>query len=205
MIIMDGTMGTKIEEILDKKERLLWRGVINRKALVCLYAVIFGFFCFIGFIVMLPVLSMFFRAGVAGFILGGILFVPFALLILGIIALLFFSAMMREFAITPKRVIIKSGIIGTDFKSIEYNQIKAVAVDVGIIGKIFSVGTIKIDTGKTETYSSGNIRSNNFAIKTRTMYEKFQLIDNPYDVHKQISSFLSRRKESLYSGRRMRY
>src|SRR3989338_2230747 len=95
----------------------------------------------------------------------------------------FFSNFVIEYAITNKRIIIKSGLIGTDYKSIYFEQISQVVIDVGLIGKIFGTGNLKIDTGKTETYSSGGARVGGVShqsIRTRTMYDTLKNIDNPY-------------------------
>jgi len=122
-----------------------------------------------------------------------------------IVFLKFFSDFVVEYAITNKRIIIKSGLIGTDYNSIYFEQINQVVIDVGLIGKIFGTGNLKIDTGKTETYSSGGgvgaggMRYRN--IKTRTMYSVLKNIDIPYEVYNIIQPSITGRRESLYSGR----
>ena len=51
-----------------------------------------------------------------------------------------------EYAITDKRIIIRSGMIGIDFKFINYSEIDSVNVKVGLIDKIFHVGDIYINS-----------------------------------------------------------
>ena len=51
-----------------------------------------------------------------------------------------------EYAITDKRIIIRSGMIGIDFKFINYTEIDSVNVKVGLIDKIFRVGDIYINS-----------------------------------------------------------
>ena len=51
-----------------------------------------------------------------------------------------------EYAITDKRIIIRSGMIGIDFKFINYTEIDSVNVKVGIIDKVFRVGDIYINS-----------------------------------------------------------
>lgn len=51
-----------------------------------------------------------------------------------------------EYAITDKRIIIRSGVIGIDFKFINYTEIDSVNVKVGFIDKIFKVGDIYINS-----------------------------------------------------------
>lgn len=98
---------------------------------------------------------------------------------------------VTKYAVTEKRVIFESGIIGTDIKSIYFDQIKDLSVNVGLVGKIFSTGTISLDTGKTMSTKNG----------TTSVFDMIENIDTPYDVYKIVQKGLSERKESLYSGR----
>lgn len=95
------------------------------------------------------------------------------------------------YVITNKRVIIKSGLIGADMRSIFFEKIKSTFVNVGILGKIFGTGTIMIDSGNITQTKNG----------TQIAYDKFANIDKPYEVYKILQSHLSNRKEGLESGR----
>ncbi len=57
------------------------------------------------------------------------------------------------YAITNKRVIFQSGIIGRDFGIVDYDKINDMAVMVGIIDKVFgkNSGNISISGGRTIT------------------------------------------------------
>lgn len=197
-------MSHYIDNILENKEHKKWEGKINRKVLAT------GLI--IGLVIVIGISSFFFvketinytsngqPKQINGFSVGiGILLIGFVVLFLN-----FFSNLVAEYAITNKRVIIKSGLIGTDYKSIYFEQISQVVIDVGLIGKMFGTGNLKVDTGKTETYSSGGTRVGGVHhqnIKTRTMYEVLKNIDSPYDVYKLIQPSITGRRESLYSGR----
>ena len=111
----------------------------------------------------------------------------------------FFSNFVKKYLITNKRVLIKSGLIGTDFVSLYFTQIRSANVNVGLIDKIFGVGTINIDTGKIETVQSGS--GSNQRHSTRTAYDKLIHIKAPYEVYKYFQTTLTNREESLYSGR----
>lgn len=95
------------------------------------------------------------------------------------------------YAITSKRVIIKSGLIGADLRSVYYEQMRSVFVDVGIVGKLFGTGTVMIDTGQITQTDKG----------TKTIYDRLANIRHPYDVYKILQERVSNRKESLSSGR----
>lgn len=49
-----------------------------------------------------------------------------------------------SYAFTDKRIIIRSGLVGIDFKYIYYTDINTVQVSVGILDRLFKVGDIKI-------------------------------------------------------------
>jgi hypothetical protein len=49
-----------------------------------------------------------------------------------------------EYVFTNKRIIIRSGIIGIDFKNIYYTEIESVNLKVGLVDKMLGVGDIYI-------------------------------------------------------------
>ena len=192
----------EIKNILESNEKIVWQGKINRNVLI--FSLIFP-------LIVVLIISLFFFSqksvnvdfeGGSSRQFNGQL-IGFAIIILGLIFSLikFFVDFVKEYLITEKRVVIKSGIIGTDFKSIYFDQIKNVMVDVGLIGKIFKVGSIKIDIGKTRTYSTGGTNNQPTRVETKTMYDVLKHIDSPYETFKYVQSSLEGRKESLYSGR----
>lgn len=200
-------MNTDISNLLQPDEKVFWQGVINRKVLYVSILILLSIVIIVaGFLSQGPI--SYTSGGQTKYISGPL----FGLIIgvIGIVAALwwYFQQIVTEYVVTSKRAMIKSGLIGTDFKSIYFEQMQEVLVDVDLIGKIFSVGTIKIDTGKTETHSQssgyGNVQRGNTGgmnIKTRTMYSNLSYIETPYEVYKYMNNALSGRKESLYSGR----
>jgi uncharacterized membrane protein YdbT with pleckstrin-like domain len=110
--------------------------------------------------------------------------------------IIFFSNYVKEYVITDKRILIKSGLIGTDFNSIYFTEIKSANVNVGLIDKLLAVGTINVDTGKVASTSDKN-----GVTSVNTVYDKLLHIDTPYEVYKYFQEALTSRQESLYSGR----
>ena len=56
-----------------------------------------------------------------------------------------------EFAITNKRIIIKTGLIRRDTFEMNLSKIESISVDQSILGRIFGYGTVKIGgTGGTK-------------------------------------------------------
>lgn len=128
--------------------------------------------------------GVFIRSITAGFVIG------ILILVLGII-LANMSYTRTHYAITNKRAIMQSGIIGRDFKSVDYDRMQNVSVDVGLLGVIFKVGTVKIFTGEVETASSGKMSY------IRSKYDQFEYVASPYEVLKKLQTELSKRKEKL--------
>ena len=105
--------------------------------------------------------------------------------------LTFFGFKATEYTISDKRFILKSGMIGADIRSVYYDQIRSVYVVVGLVGKIFGTGTIKIDTGRTKSHKRHN--------RSVTHYDKISNIKNPYEVYKILQNNISESKENIDS------
>ncbi|MDO8499161.1 MAG: PH domain-containing protein [bacterium] len=187
-----------ISNILETNEKVVWQGKINRKVAVMSH--------FITIIIYLAIVGFLFSLGVIHYtsndqakqINGSTIGMIVLLFMLFTTAMSFLSNMVAEYAITQKRVVLKYGLIGADFKSVYFDQIKNIMVDVGLIGKIFGTGTVNIDIGATETFvTSGKVGG----VRTKPVYDVLKDIDNPYEVYKLLQQSLEGRKESLYSGR----
>lgn len=144
---------TDIQDIVNKGEQILWRGKPKKSAFIL--GSIFN---------MLPIgliWLLFDGAFIAGIIATGSLKSMPVGVIIGIIA--FFAIHLipvwawigsvitashkyknLEYAFTNKRIIIRSGIIGVDFKNIYYSEIESVNLKVGLSDKLLKVGDIYI-------------------------------------------------------------
>lgn len=56
-----------------------------------------------------------------------------------------------EYVFTDKRIIVRSGIVGIDFKNVYYSEIEGVNLRVGILDRLFKVGDIYIQSMKQST------------------------------------------------------
>lgn len=193
-------MEKEIELTLEKGEEIVWEGKQDLKS-----SILVGLS---GLLIFFIIGSIFYFVGTgssgtctingqqkpASDCAGTFLYVFYGLVILGILTPIgsYMQYKVTHYVFTNKRILLKSGLIGADMRSIYYDQIKSSFVDVGIIGKIFGTGTIKIDTGRmTETKNGGSI----------TEYDRLSNIKNPYELYGRLQSILSDRKEGLFSGR----
>jgi hypothetical protein len=77
------------------------------------------------------------------------------------------------YAYSNRRLMMRSGVFGTSFKSIDYDRIQELDVTIGIIDRLFNVGTIRAFCGATTS-------------KGARIYDRFVSIPNPYEVYKGI-------------------
>jgi membrane protein YdbS with pleckstrin-like domain len=189
----------EITAVLEPNENIIWQDVVNRQVIAFYLVFSLAIVAGLSIYAFSKETIEYTSNGVAKTIAGAT--VGLVVLIGGIVFSLlgFFSNVVKKYVITNKRVLIRSGLIGTDFNSIYFTQVRNANVNVGLIDKLFSVGTINIDTGKIETVTSGNDK--NRTSQTKTAFDKLLHVSNPYEVYKYFQTTLTSREESLYSGR----
>ena len=77
------------------------------------------------------------------------------------------------YAYSNRRLMMRGGVFGTSFKSIDYDRIQELDVVVGIIDRLFNVGTVRAFCGATTS-------------KGARVYDRFVSIGNPYEVYRGI-------------------
>jgi len=87
-----------------------------------------------------------------------------------------FSYNNTRYAYTNKRIMMRTGFIGTDFKSIDYDKISDMEVTVNFVERAFNVGSIRFFSGRTETNDG----------TTTKLYDRWEAIPNPYEVFKKV-------------------
>lgn len=91
----------------------------------------------------------------------------------------------RLYAYTNKRVLIRTGVVGVDFKSLDLKMIGASEVRVDLIDKLINKNT-------------GTIKFGSHAIPTNTQgIQAFQFsgIKDPYNVYREIKKYIDEVKE----------
>ena len=144
-----------IDDIIDPNEKVLWRSKPNAKSYVLanmfkMLPIALIWLLFDGAFIFLITRAMI-NGDIGLPILGFI--IPFFLIHLAPVWIWIATTVKSarevknlEYAITDKRIIIRSGFIGIDFKFINYTEIDSVNVKVGLIDKIFRVGDIYINS-----------------------------------------------------------
>lgn len=83
------------------------------------------------------------------------------------------------FAATERRIIIRRGLFGIDYRSIPCDSLGNMEVATGPLHSLFGTGTIRIDGGR---------RSN----KGRVLYENLQGVPDPYETFKYLESLTAK-------------
>ena len=169
----DFDLPPQFEAVKDSDEEVLWLGKPHRTAFIlrgvpflCI-GLIWGAIDYFGFIRNMD-------KKMAGFAIPFFLLhlFPFWGSILNMIRL-FLVHSNTCYAFTNKRLMMRSGFWGIDFKAIDYDKISDIEVNVNPIENMLGVGTIQAFSGRT-TDKGGRI------------YDKFIGIQNPYEVFKAI-------------------
>ncbi|MDD4203475.1 MAG: PH domain-containing protein [Candidatus Omnitrophica bacterium] len=79
------------------------------------------------------------------------------------------------YAITNKRLMIRSGFWGIDFSSIDYDKISDVQVTVNPVENIMKVGTIRFSAGRISPDGT-------------SLTDNFIGVENPYEVFKRVKT-----------------
>lgn len=166
-------MDSSINSILEPQEKIIWQGKVSRRPLgfrLFFQLLLLGGFSFLIFNFSREITSLF--------------YLLFSFLLVGIIVKWLFDC-FKIFFLTDRRLIIRSGLIGTDYNSISFSKIRTLNVVVDLWEKIFAVGTIQIDTGKIKTVGDEKNK------QTKTAYDELLYIDEPYQVYQLIQSTVS--------------
>ncbi len=105
--------------------------------------------------------------------------VPVGIFVLSQVLTLFWAILKYKktfYAITSKRVIVRTGVIGVDYKSLDLSNIGATDVYVGLLDKILGSKTGSISFGS----ASSPLNS-----QTASAYA-FKHVENPYETYKQV-------------------
>lgn len=144
-----------IEDILESSEKILWRSKPNKKSYILskVFQGIFFVLIWLAFDVTFITLMVTHMGEESGMPYAMLAFIiPFFLIHLmpvwiWIVGIIKGALELKniEYAFTDKRIIIRSGLVGIDFKFLYYSEIESVNVRVGLIDKIFRVGDIYIN------------------------------------------------------------
>ena len=183
-----------INMLLSSNEEVLFEVKPNKKRYIfignifgSLLGIIFGAVFFtIGLLIVLRIIA---STNESSMWVGGIVF-----LIFGAIPMLspiinfvtkFFAYKNLMYVVTSDRLIIRSGVIGVDYKEMSLNSITSMNVRVDFFDKLVNPNTGVIYFANASTPMVMNQNG-----KTNTSSFKFEYIENPYDVYKKIKEAL---------------
>ena len=174
-VILPETLPDPFKAVRDKDEKFLWVGepaflpFLLTGVPFLLLGLLWGCFDYFGFIRHMP-------AKMAGFM------IPFFALHLfpfwGSILNMFRLVLVHKntfYAITNKRVMLRSGFWGINFEAIDYDKITDMQVTVNPVENMMGVGSIRFSTGELSS-------------KGAALFKTFISVPAPYEVFKQIKT-----------------
>jgi len=172
-MLTDKNLPPQFEAVKDRDETFLWIGrpefipFISSGIPFLFFGLLWGAFDYFGFIRNMPAKQMAFAIPFFALHL-----FPFYGSILNMIRL-FLVHGNTCYAVTNKRLMMRSGFFGTDFKGIDYDKISDIEINVNPLENLFNVGTVQAYSGRTTDKGS-------------MVYDKFVAIKDPYAVFKRI-------------------
>ena len=121
------------------------------------------------------------------------LLIPIGFFVFGMLIVLLFASIYYKnlyYAYTNKRIIIRSGIFGVDFKSLDMSMIGAVNVYVSLIDKIVCKNTGSITFGSMASPIGGQNAGIGYS---------FCHIAAPYESCREMKSFIDEYKKQVNS------
>lgn len=100
-----------------------------------------------------------------------------------------------KYFVTDKRVIIQRGIIGKEYRVIEYTKIDDLYVKIGLINKIFNTGTVIL---LVEYMYAGSGDSQPRSYQKVDISNSFVAIKKPYDVFNKIKEVSQDIRTDIY-------
>lgn len=146
----------ELDKIIEKNEKVLWEGkpvflpyIVSR----CIISVIIGIV--MGLLILIPL----YLEG-SPFVFGPVLVYMFIFLFFVVLIPIYniWAYKHIHYAITNKRVLLQSGIVGRDFKIVDFDQITNAEVAVGLVDLILkkNTGSLAISTASTFIVQKGN-------------------------------------------------
>lgn len=176
------------DQILDKDENII-EMIKPDKARTFWGSVIGSLFIFI-FIFIFSCLTIFVPSTSGESINYLYMIIPFGIYAVLLLLILIFTNLWYKktaYAYTNKRIIIRTGIIGVDFKALDLKMIGAINVNVSLVDKIVrhQTGSLKFGSMSSPMALAGNSQS---------VYA-FVYVKNPYEVYRKLKEIIEESKK----------
>jgi hypothetical protein len=172
------------DNILDKDEKIVKVFKPNKTKLYLSSSLQFGFVMFFVTLAFLIPLFVSIMHPVIGVLIS--LIITGGLIVLFIFLLkLYYNNLY--FAYSNKRIIIRTGIFGVDYKSLDMGMIGAINVYISLIDKLLkkNTGSISFGSASSPMLSYGNASSNGY---------RFAHIEMPYELYREIKNIIDEYK-----------
>lgn len=156
---IDPNIVQQFDDIINRDEEILWTGAPYLLASILSHG-LYLLFCLILFFLFYFYFSL---------PADSLNYLYFFIFLFGLFELYSIASFKNTyFAISDKRLLVKSGVLGNDYHTLDYDQINDIKVDVNPMEHILGVGTIRTFSTKSPAKSN------------------FYYIHNPYEVFRKI-------------------
>lgn len=172
------TMSSDLKQVLARDEDLLWHGEPDRRSHIVGWVLsgipvlfFFGPFVFFASLFVVFMIGIALDAGLLYLLVGVLAAIGLTLAVVfgGCYLLARRAHKYAEYAVTDRRLIRFSGILGRDYSTVDWTDVEDFEVDVGLLDDRFGTGSVSAVTA-----GSGGVTFSN--------------IIDPYDVLKTIES-----------------
>ena len=194
---------SEFKRILDSDETIIYSYKPNKTRFVWLnllysflVSLIFGGL-FIGFGLITKFVNSDFEDVVFNIVFVILLVIGIVAIVLGSIGALILQLVKYNktcYVVTNKRLVIKTGVIGTDFKTLELKMVQLVDVRVQLLDKLIKPNTGTIIFGSASTPIVDYNYQRGYGSRPRNNLFSFMDINNPYEVSKQIKTHIDSNK-----------
>lgn len=185
----------QFEQIIDKGEEVLLTFKPNRKRFVAIPNVVMTIFLAISLIILIVVVAILLKSEPSDVVVPTFYTMLGVVILFGLMEIFFFIILHVRYkktfyCLTNKRIIIRTGFIGVDFKTLDIKMVGAIDIRVGLLDKIIKPATGNIYFGSS---ASPIITGNNGVFSSSFTFEH---IDDAYTTYKEIKEKIEDVKES---------
>lgn len=202
----------ELDKVLSKGEKIMWEGLPQKQPFIAslfVSVVIASAITVATLVFVMDQIIALLPPAIAPFAIP-LLLLGFLCVVSGISLYGYLVYQNTYYAITDKRVILQSGIIGRDFKTIDFDRVTNVEVNVGLIDKIFghNSGSIFITTPESAQLVTVN-DTNRGAFsgshtEVRIVPTKLAYITDPYAVFAFFKKIPYEAKANMYYPNELR-
>lgn len=195
--MQEDTPNEKYTEVISEEEKVLWKGRRNDSIL--------NFYLIAGLVITVIIAVFFFSQGSVEHQLGrnnltsGQSIAGLTVLIGFVVSFtLYYNKLASRYVITDKKVIVQYGLVTETVQYAYHENIRHMHIKQGIIGALFNVGTVYVDSGKMVSKEMHFREVRGMLMdpkKPKIVYYALKNVQNPQKIYNLIERMIQKSKE----------